>query len=263
MMCFPKQVAHPLNSVANSISCCLLSNYRQPLPRKRCYKASFTSITKMHQKVRTLLRLHIWRPSLNMLRFQTFDVKYRTWRGMIDKRSDRELLRIAREDTQAFSVIYQRYYQHLCSYADAIPHDKDYSQDVASETLVRLVEHASWILTTNHQVAPWLFFICRNIALNEAKRRRFLSTNVDVEILACSDTKNNQVREADKYASNIRNAVGKLPPFEYACIVLRHVEKKKTAEISSQLGCSPRQVTVALNYAYKLLRKELSGLKEK
>jgi uncharacterized protein (DUF433 family) len=38
------------------------------------------------------------------------------------------------------------------------------------------------------------------------------------------------------------------------------MEHRTTAEIAHQLGCTPRQVTLALSYAYKVLRHELSDI---
>ena len=51
-----------------------------------------------------------------------------------------------------------------------------------------------------------------------------------------------------------------LPPFEYTCVTLRFMEHGTTAEIARQLDCTPRQVTLALSYAYKVLRHALSDI---
>ena len=51
-----------------------------------------------------------------------------------------------------------------------------------------------------------------------------------------------------------------LPPFEYTCVTLRFMEHRTTAEIAHQLDCTARRVTLALSYAYKVLRRELSDI---
>jgi DNA-directed RNA polymerase specialized sigma24 family protein len=62
------------------------------------------------------------------------------------------------------------------------------------------------------------------------------------------------------HAGEIRGAIHALPLFERTCINLRYAEGMTTVDIACRLQCSRRQVTLALDDSYKVLRQKLAYL---
>ena len=177
----------------------------------------------------------------------------------LQERNDQELLELAKTDSQAFVVLYSRYYRHLRSYAISILKDVDLADDVAEETFARLTGRIGWLAVARRPLAPWLFRVAHNLAVDELRRRSHSQTLVE-ETTAASTDPDETTEDIQSHVQEIRNAMSALPPFEYTCVTLRFMAHKTTAEIARQLGCSPRQVTLALNYAYKVLRRILSDI---
>jgi RNA polymerase sigma-70 factor (ECF subfamily) len=178
----------------------------------------------------------------------------------LEERSDQELLELARTNSQAFVVLYSRYYRHLRAYATALLKDADLADDVAEETFARLTSRLGWLAVTHRPLAPWLFCVAHNLSMDELRRQSRSQTLVDDSAVVNCDAGNDTTEEIEAHVQEIRNAISALPPLECACVMLRHTEHKTTAEIARQLGCTPRQVTLALNYAYKVLRRTLSDI---
>ncbi|MCX6098194.1 MAG: sigma-70 family RNA polymerase sigma factor [Caldiserica bacterium] len=177
----------------------------------------------------------------------------------LEKRSDQELLELARTDSQAFAALYSRYYRHLRAYAASFLKDADLADDVAEETFARLTSRLGWLAVARRPLAPWLFRVAYNLAMDELRRRSHSQTLMEETAVAGTDP-DETIQDIQSHVQEIRNAMSALPPFEYACVTLRFMEDRTTAEIARQLGCTPRQVTLALNYAYKALRRTLSDI---
>lgn len=176
-----------------------------------------------------------------------------------EERRDRELLELARTDSQAFAVLYSRYYRHLRAYAMSFLRDADLADDVAEETFARLTSRLGWLAVAHRPLAPWLFCVAHNLAVDELRRRSHSQTLVE-ETAAASADPDETTEDIQSHVQDIRNAMSALPPFEYTCVTLRFMEHRTTAEIAHQLDCTSRQVTLALNYAYKVLRRTLSDI---
>ena len=72
----------------------------------------------------------------------------------LEERNDQELLELARTDSQAFTVLYSRYYHHLRAYAMSFLRDADLADDVAEETFVRLTGRLGWLAVAHRPLAP-------------------------------------------------------------------------------------------------------------
>ncbi|MFZ2413634.1 MAG: sigma-70 family RNA polymerase sigma factor, partial [Candidatus Cryosericum sp.] len=177
----------------------------------------------------------------------------------LEKKNDQELLELARTDTQAFAVLYSRYYRHLRAYAMGFLKDTDLADDVAEETFSRLTSRLGWLAVAHRPLAPWLFRVAHNLVMDELRRRSRSQTLVEETATATTDP-DETAEDIQSHVQEIRNAMSALPPFTSACVTLRFMEHRTTAEIGHQLSCTPRQVTLALNYAYKVLRRALSDI---
>jgi RNA polymerase sigma-70 factor (ECF subfamily) len=177
----------------------------------------------------------------------------------LEDRNDQELLQLARTDSQAFAVLYSRYYRHLRAYAMGILKDVDLADDVTEETFVRLTSRLGWLAVARRPLAPWLLRVAHNLAVDDLRQRSHSQTLVE-EADAASTDPDETTENIQSHAQEIQNAMSRLPPFECACVTLRFMEHRTTADIAQQLHCTQRQITLALSYAYKLLRHNLSDI---
>ena len=173
--------------------------------------------------------------------------------------TDQELLKSAKDNSDAFEVLYARYYDRVHRCALALLHDTDLARDVVNVTFMRLMEHRSKLMETDEQLWPWLATVAGNLAKNELRRRSRV-VMLDEQRVAFSEPANDLEDFVGAHAAEIRHAVRLLSPFECTCIRLRYAEDMTTANIARRLGHSTHQVTVALDDAYTVLRQKLAYL---
>jgi RNA polymerase sigma factor (sigma-70 family) len=184
------------------------------------------------------------------------DVKLR---ANLEEATDQYLLILAKNDADACEVLYARYYGRAYRYVLAVLHDADLSRDVVSEAFLRLAEHWPRLVKTDEQLWPWLVTVAGNLARNELRREsRVVVLNERQIPFDESDTSLQDFIGA--HAAEIRDAVCSLPSLERSCLRMRYVNDMTTTDIAGTLHCSKRQVTVALDDAYKALRKRLACL---
>jgi len=177
----------------------------------------------------------------------------------LEEGTDQELLKSARDNSDAFEVLYARYYDHVYRRARVLLHDTDLARDVVNVTFMRLMEHRSRLVETDEQLWPWLATVAGNLAKNELRRRSRV-VMLHEQRVAFSEPDNDLQDFVGAHAAEIRHAVRLLSPFECTCIRLRYAEGMTTANIARRLGHSTHQVTVALDDAYTVLRQKLAYL---
>ena len=173
--------------------------------------------------------------------------------------TDQELLKSAKDNSDAFEVLYTRYYDRVHRRALALLHETDLTRDVVNVTFVRLMEHRSRLVETDEQLWPWLATVAGNLAKNELRRRSRV-VMLHEQRVAFSEPDNDLQNFVEAHAAEIRHAVRLLSPFERTCIRLRYAEGMTTANIARRLEHSTHQVTVALDDAYTVLRQKLAYL---
>ena len=177
----------------------------------------------------------------------------------LEEGTDQELLKSAKDDSDAFEVLYARYYDRVHRRVFVLLYETDLVRDVVNETFVRLMEHRSRLAETDEQLWPWLATVAGNLAKNELRRRSRV-VMLHEQRVAFSEPDNDLQNFVEAHAAEIRHAVRLLSPFERTCIRLRYAEGMTTANIARRLEHSTHQVTVALDDAYTVLRQKLAYL---
>ena len=177
----------------------------------------------------------------------------------LEEGTDQELLKSAKDNSDAFEVLYARYYDRVHRRVFVLLYETDLVRDVVNETFVRLMEHRSRLAETDEQLWPWLATVAGNLAKNELRRRSRV-VMLHEQRVAFSEPDNDLQNFVEAHAAEIRHAVRLLSPFERTCIRLRYAEGMTTANIARRLEHSTHQVTVALDDAYTVLRQKLAYL---
>lgn len=87
--------------------------------------------------------------------------------------TDRKLFRLMRNgDNEAFRELFVRYETRLVAYAEKYLDSVDLAKDVCQEVFLKLIQKPPRILLSD-SLAPWLFRVTRNLAIDKTRSRKF------------------------------------------------------------------------------------------
>jgi RNA polymerase sigma-70 factor (ECF subfamily) len=147
----------------------------------------------------------------------------------------------------------ERYERPLVSYARAITGDLESARDAVQETFLRLSRQN--LAALEPRLAPWLFFVCRNCALDHCRKiAKFpAATDPDAD---CPDSAPSpaEAASAREDAVRLRALVEKLPARQRELVSLKFDAGLSYREISEATRLSISNVGVQLHNAIQTLR---------
>ena len=146
----------------------------------------------------------------------------------------------------------QVYRQHLTAvfrYAQRVVGRRDVAEELTSDAFIALWQTFETIDTS--QLPAWLYTVVKNRAIDYWRR-----SELEHKYLAALDMQ--RVGPERHEFMDWLNSAPSLKPVHRAVLVLRYVHGNERTEIAARLGLSETQVKGHLQYAHKLLRKELS-----
>lgn len=170
------------------------------------------------------------------------------------------LAKIAQGDEQAFSEIFNWYYQPLGQAILKITESLPLTQEIVQDAFVKV-----WLkretLTEINNFSAYLFILCRNHTFatlkklaKEQKLQPALTQNLQWE---------SELEELDNpsehYRAMIQQAVAKLPAQQQKIYQLSRQERLKYEEIATLLGLSSETVKTQIYNAVKAIRKDLQS----
>ncbi len=175
--------------------------------------------------------------------------------------SDLELAILSRRgDTNAFSLLVDRYRDGVVNMVYRLCGDPDLAQESTQETFLRAWKNIQ-SYDTQRPMRNWLYRIAANLTIDALRREK---PAVDIDAFDPPDKKVNV--EADiirrQRISDIRQAVLALPPASRSVLVLREYEGMSYSEISETLDIPLGTVMSRLNFARSQLRRTLKDYLE-
>lgn len=146
-----------------------------------------------------------------------------------------------------------RYERPLISHAKAITGDIESARDAVQETFLRLSRQD--VAGLAPRLAPWLFFVCRNCALDHARKIvRFQEGPLEEETRSSDGLSPSGEVEQREETSLLRRLVSELSPREQELVRLKFEAGLSYKEISEALRISVSNVGVQLHNAIQTLR---------
>jgi RNA polymerase sigma factor (sigma-70 family) len=143
----------------------------------------------------------------------------------------------------------------LIRYAKWLLGDLESARDVVQETFLRLCREDP--LKLEGHLAPWLFTVCRNLALDARKKAaRMAAIDDDQFQVACDLDERHDARQA---LARIHNTLEKLPANQREVVYLKFQCDLSYKEISEITALSVSNVGFLLHTAVRAIRSHLSA----
>jgi RNA polymerase sigma-70 factor (ECF subfamily) len=181
----------------------------------------------------------------------------------MDLKEERDLVRKAKKDSEAFSELYKKYYSQIFGYILKRVADLEIAQDVTSETFLKALKNLWQFRWQNVPFSSWLYRIASNEIVNYFRKQKgkkvslekitepISTDNIEVEFIEVQE-------ELKKHQDFLRaqEKISKLDMRYQEVIVLRFFEKKQIKEISEILGKKEGTIKSLLHRGIKKLKDE-------
>jgi RNA polymerase sigma-70 factor, ECF subfamily len=169
-------------------------------------------------------------------------------------------------DAVAFDKLYALLGPKMHAFFMRSFNDRAVADDLLQTTMLKL-HRARGEFRDGLPLRPWVFAIAARVRLDEYRKRRRVTEELDEERLAQTeeqggtpeDTATGRVDAGDRAAS-VRAALAALPESQRVVIHLHRFEGLTFAEIGAALGTSEGAVKLRAFRAYEQLRKQLRPL---
>ena len=178
--------------------------------------------------------------------------------------SDNQLLDRARAlDAQALGQIYDAYFERLYRYAFHFVESSAVAQDIASETLQRLLEALHKGRGPEH-LSAWLYRVAHNLAIDSIRKYPPGSlVPLDPAMAEADGCSTESMTELRMRQDRIRAALAQLTPDQRQVVIMKFLEGYSNAEIGSLIdkpeGAIKSLQHRALAALRKILRKDREG----
>lgn len=147
----------------------------------------------------------------------------------------------------------ERYERPLISFAREITGELESARDAVQETFLRLSRQD--VVALEPRLAPWLFCVCRNCALDHCRKVvRFSSDPLDEERASEAPTPDAEA-VASEDAFHLRELVAQLPTRQRELVKLKFEAGLSYKEMSTTMRMSVSHVGVQLHEAIQTLRR--------
>ncbi len=151
-------------------------------------------------------------------------------------RSDNELMElVARGDTMAFRVLYERYNMPIFNLILRSTGNREISQDLLQETFARLWQAAEIFDPRRGVFKGWLFKMALNITRSEMAKRRHHVYFMPVDEAQAGIPQANgpdRMLEQQQQKNRVAQALGRLSPRLREVIILKYYHQLKFREIA-------------------------------
>ena len=182
---------------------------------------------------------------------------------MSGKRLHTDLLPALREgDHKVYKEIFDLHYKPLVIHAYQILKDTDVARDAVQEVFLELWKNRKK-MHDGIIIFPYLKRAVINRSLNILKSRKHHMSAGPEPLNFLKDKGRNPEESTEdmEFKKMVMRAIQKMPDRCRAVFMLCRIEGKSHAEISSDLGISPKTIENQMTKALKLLRKELLEFK--
>lgn len=147
----------------------------------------------------------------------------------------------------------ERYERPLVSYAKSITGEIESARDAVQETFLRLARQD--FKAIEPRLAPWLFFVCRNCAIDHCRKIVRMAPVID-DAVPDPGRSPDENASASEDAEHLRELVKKLPEKQREIVRLKFDAGLTYREIAEVMKMTANHVGVQLHNAIQTLRTQ-------
>jgi RNA polymerase sigma-70 factor (ECF subfamily) len=154
--------------------------------------------------------------------------------------TDSELIAKAKEDTEAFGLLYERYVDRIYKYIYYRTGNVADAEDLTARVFMRAMQHIGRYQDKGVPFSAWLYRIARNLVANwhrDQSRRRMISID-DIMHWRVTDDSPEIMAQFFEDRDSLLVAVRKLPSDRQELLVLKFVDRLSNAEIGAVMDRS-------------------------
>ena len=148
----------------------------------------------------------------------------------------------------------QRYERPLIRYAHGYTGDLEDARDIVQDVFVKLSQN---LATLDHErLAPWLFTVCRNRALDHHRKRQrlILMETETLDLEASADPAPNDAMENRETATALRELIETLPTRQREAVRLKFIAGLDYQQISAAMKTSIGNVGYLIHHGVAALK---------
>jgi RNA polymerase sigma factor (sigma-70 family) len=181
---------------------------------------------------------------------------------MMDRERELQLIaRLKAHDREAFDEIYAALHARLFSFLARLAQRRDVAEDLAEETWLRLVAHAS-ALRDDSRLGPWLFTVARNLHASYCRSRMLdfeAAAVLHLWPLPPAEPSPFEVASGTELQRRIDAALATLPGAYREALLLVAVEGLTPLEAAAICGVKPDTMRQRVSRARTMLARRLEG----
>ncbi len=177
---------------------------------------------------------------------------------------DSEIMKLViKNDTKAFSVLYDRYSQLMVNYFyKMLWQDYEKAQDFMQDLFAKIIEKPKHY-DPSRNFKTWMYSVANNMCKNEYRKQAVRSNTANSldDTIQVKDLNTDIVKKTDenRFNERLNEELDRLDDKQKSTFVLRYFEDMPIKEIAKTLNCSEGTVKSRLFYT---LKKLASSLKE-
>ncbi len=176
---------------------------------------------------------------------------------------DADLVALAKDDKEAFGILYERYLPKIYNYVYYRTGNVHDAEDLTAKVFFRALSHIGNYVERGLPFQAWLYRIAHNLVANwhrDQGRRKIIALDDYLAHSLQSEAPDRAVEAADE-AEQLLRALRRLPADRQQLILLKYVERLSNAEIGQIMDRTEGAVKSLYHRTLQALRADLGGLR--
>jgi len=178
--------------------------------------------------------------------------------------SDSALIARAKEDPEAFGILYERYVNRIYNYIYYRTGNHQDAEDLTARTFYRALKHISRYVDRGAPFSAYLYRIAHNVVANwhrDTSRRQIISLD-DLIVGTLKRDGPASLAEEREEQDLLLDAARRLPPERQQLLILKFVEQMRNAEIAEVMGRTEGAIKSLYHRTLVALREDFAELQD-
>ena len=167
---------------------------------------------------------------------------------------------LKKDESGAFRLLFDRYYDNLLLYCYHILNDLEAAEDIVQDTMIRVWnKRDEW--TQFDSIEAYCLTVARNLAIDRSQKLESQNVELTPETQEMPDALTpDRAYEQDEQLRLVHHLINELPEKQRTIVQLRDIEGKSYKEIADVLQLTEEQVKVNLFRARQRIKLKYSEI---